>query len=186
LTVEDHDAPARPGGEAPARPGGDVPAPPGDDVPVPPGVRETTTAEERRGRVDRRVRPTPLFSRYLFRGHRRGARRGSEDDFTYVDRPGAWILAGFACVVGLSLLDAWYTLDLLKRGAEEANPVMRAALRIGDEAFILIKTFVTIIGAGFLCLHKNWPLGRLCLVAALLGYSTLLFYHLYAQQMVVR
>lgn len=125
-----------------------------------------------------------MFSRYLMRGRRSGARRDGEDDFTYVDKPGRWILFAFACVVGLSLLDAWYTLDLLKRGATEANPVMKMALEISDQAFILIKTVVTILGAGFLCLHKNWPLGRICLVVALLGYSALLFYHLWAQQVV--
>jgi len=139
---------------------------------------------DRRDTYDRRRRPTPIFSRYLLWGRRRGARRGGEDDFTYVDRPGRWILLAYACVVGLSLLDAWYTLDLLKRGATEANPVMKLALEISDQAFVLIKTFVTVFGAGFLCLHKNWPLGRICLVLALIGYSALLFYHLYAQQVV--
>jgi Domain of unknown function (DUF5658) len=133
---------------------------------------------------DRRRRPTPMVSRWLLVGRRRGARRAGEGDFVYVDRPGGWILAAFVAVVGLSLLDAWYTLDLLKRGATEANPVMRAALDISDEAFVVIKTIITVVGAGFLCLHKNWPLGRMCLVVAMLGYSTLLFYHLYAQYVV--
>ena len=125
-----------------------------------------------------------MLSRYLVWGRRRGSRRGEEVDFTYVDRPGPWIVLAFTCVVGLSMLDAWYTLDLLKRGATEANPVMKMALEISDQAFILIKTSVTIVGASFLCLHKNWPLGRICLVIALFGYSALLFYHLYAQQVV--
>ena len=125
-----------------------------------------------------------MLSRWLFFGRRKGGRRDGESDFVYVDRPGGWILAAFIAVVGLSLLDAWYTLDLLKRGATEANPVMRAALEISDEAFVVIKTVITVLGAGFLCLHKNWPLGRTCLVIALFGYSTLLFYHLYAQQVI--
>ncbi len=150
----------------------------------PAGSDERRDRGERRDRVERRQRPTPMFSRYVFRGRRKGSRRGGEDEFTYVDRPGGWIVTAFACVVGLSLLDAWYTLDLLKRGATEANPVMHAALEISDQAFILIKTVITIVGAGFLCLHKNWPLGRVCLIVALLGYSALLFYHLYAQQMI--
>jgi hypothetical protein len=145
---------------------------------------EQDAATKRRDRTDRRRRPTPMLSRYLVWGRRRGGRRDGEGDFTYVDRPGPWIVLAFTCVVGLSMLDAWYTLDLLKRGATEANPVMKMALEISDQAFILIKTVVTIVGAGFLCLHKNWPLGRLCLVLALFGYSALLFYHLYAQQVV--
>ncbi len=137
--------------------------------------------ERRYDGKDRRRRPTPMVSRYLFRGRRRGARRAEEQDYSYVDRPGGWMATAFICIVGLSLLDAFYTLDLLKRGATEANPVMKMALEISDEAFVVIKTVITILGAGFLCLHKNWPLGRLCLVVALVGYSVLLGYHLYAQ-----
>jgi NADH:ubiquinone oxidoreductase subunit 6 (subunit J) len=61
---------------------------------------------------------------------------------------------------------------------------MQAALHLGEEAFILIKTFVTIAAAGFLVLHKNWPLGRLCLALALLGYAALMLYHLHGQRLV--
>lgn len=125
-----------------------------------------------------------MVSRWLVFGRRRSGRRDGEAEFTYVDHPGTWVLLAFAAVVGLSLLDAWYTLDLLKKGATEANPLMRAALQVSDEVFVVIKTVITLGGAAFLCLHKNWPLGRLCLVIALLGYSTLLFYHLYAQHVV--
>ena len=141
-------------------------------------------ADNRRDYVDRRKSPTPMLSRYLFRGKRRQSRRATEGATTYVDRPGPWIITAFVSIVGLSLLDALFTLDLLSQGAEEANPVMRAALHLGDRAFVLIKSFVTIVAAGFLCLHKNWPLGRLCLSLALLGYSGLLLYHLNAQRLI--
>jgi hypothetical protein len=123
-----------------------------------------------------------MLSRWLFLGRRRGGRREGERDFVYVDRLGGWIVVAFCAVLALSLLDAWFTLDLLKRGATEANPVMRAALDLGDRAFVLIKTGITILAMGFLCLHKNWPLGRVCMGLALLGYSALTAYHLYAQQ----
>lgn len=133
---------------------------------------------------DRRRRPTPMLSRFLFFGRRAGGRREGEQKFTYVDRPGVWILVAFAAVLALSLFDAWFTLELLKRGATEANPVMRAALDLGDHAFVLIKTVITIVAAGFLCLHKNWPLGRVCLGLALVGYTVLMGYHLYAHHTV--
>ena len=141
--------------------------------------------QERRDGVgeDRRQKPTPMISRYTFRGRRRGGRRDGERDNVYVDKPGPWIIAAFWIVVGLSGLDAWYTLDLLAEGkATEANPLMRAALELGDAQFVIIKTAMTIIAAGFLCLHKNWSLGRLCLVLAIAGYSLLILYHLAAQR----
>jgi hypothetical protein len=125
-----------------------------------------------------------MLSRWLLRGRRRGGRRGAEHDFLYVDRPGGWVVAGFFILCGLSLLDAGFTLDLLRRGATEANPVMRAALHLGDEAFVAIKMLVTAVAVGFLCLHKNWPLGRVCLGLALVGYSALTLYHLWAQKAV--
>lgn len=125
-----------------------------------------------------------MVSRYLFLGRRRAGRRDGETDRIYVDRPGPWVIAGFVVLVGLSLLDAGFTLWLLERGATEANPVMRAALHLGNPAFVVIKSVVTILAVGFLCLHKNWPLGRVCLVIALLGYSALTLYHLHAQRLV--
>ena len=130
---------------------------------------------------DRRRHATRMVSRYMFWGRRRSGRRDGERERVYVDRPGPWVVAGFAIVVGLSILDATFTLYLLKRGATEANPVMRAALHLGDQAFVLLKTVVTVLAAGFLMLHKNWPLGRACLGFALAGYSALTVYHLYAQ-----
>ena len=130
---------------------------------------------------DRRTRPTPLLSRFLFVGRRRGGRREGERRYVYVDRPGGWIVAAFVAVLSLSLFDAWFTLDLLRRGATEANPVMRAALDLGDRPFVFIKTVMTVVALGFLCLHKNWPLGRLCLGIALLGYTALTAFHIYAQ-----
>jgi len=125
-----------------------------------------------------------MLSPWMFRGRRRTGRRDGEREKVYVDRPGRWIVAAFFIVVGLSILDAGFTLYLLKRGATEANPVMRAALHLGDHAFVLIKTATTVLAAGFLMLHKNWPLGRVCLALALFGYSALTLYHLYAQKMV--
>jgi hypothetical protein len=125
-----------------------------------------------------------MVSPYLLTGRRRGARRDGEGPGTYVDRPGVWAMAGFSVIVGLSILDAAFTLALLKAGATEANPIMQAALHLGDGPFVFIKTATTVLAAGFLCLHKNWPLGRLCTMAAILGYSGLTAYHIYAQHVV--
>lgn len=119
-----------------------------------------------------------MLSRYLFVGRRRAGRRDAELRFIYVDRPGRWMAAAFLTVLALSLFDAWATLTLLRQGATEANPVMRAALDLGDRAFVLIKTLMTILAMGFLCLHQNWPLGRVCMGLALMGYTVLTAWHL--------
>ncbi len=120
-----------------------------------------------------------MLSRYLFRGRRRGGRRDGETDRVYVDRPGKKTLAAIGIVAVLSLCDAAFTLHELARGGTEANPIMRAALSLGNPPFILIKTLVTVLGAMFLGLHKNWSLGRTCLWVAVWGYLLLTLYHLY-------
>jgi hypothetical protein len=128
------------------------------------------------GQPDRRQRPTPMVSRYLLWGRRRSA--GEE---RYVDRPGPWVLVAFGLLMLLSIADAYFTLRVIAHGGEEANPVMQAALALGSTGFVILKTAVTFAGAAFLCLHKNWPLGRLCLWIALAGYAALTVYHLAVQ-----
>ena len=75
--------------------------------------------------------------------------------------------------------DAWFTLREIAAGATEANPIMRAALELGNGPFVIIKTLVTLLGAAFLALHKNWPLGRRCLLLGVAGYAALTVYHLW-------
>ena len=128
---------------------------------------------------DRRHRPTPMLTRYLLFGRRRSGRRGDETERVYVDRPGPWITAAFLLLTTLSAADAFFTLHELSLGATEANPIMRAALELGNGPFVIIKTIVTVVGAGFLALHKNWTLGRRCLGFALGGYVALTGYHLW-------
>ena len=120
-----------------------------------------------------------MLTRFLLVGRRRGGRRDGESDRIYVDRPGLWIVLAFLALTGLSIADAAFTLRELSLGATEANPIMRAALELGNGPFVVIKTVVTLVGAAFLALHKNWPLGRRCLVVAVAGYAALTVYHVY-------
>jgi hypothetical protein len=122
-----------------------------------------------------------MLSRYLLFGRRRGGRRDGETTRIYVDRPGPWVIVGFFALTILSAGDAWWTLDALARGGKEANPIMRAALSLGNTGFVLVKTCVTVVCGAFLALHKTWPLGRICLWIALVGYGALTVWHLIGQ-----
>ena len=150
---------------------------------APPENEPATRPTTERPLADRRVSPTPMVSRYLFIGRRRSGRRDGETERVYVDRPGPWAVTAFALVTGLSVLDAFLTLDLLSRGGKEANPVMLAALSLGNGPFVFLKTGVTVLGAGFLSLHKNWPLGRVCLWIAVGFYAALTAWHLIGPRM---
>ena len=132
---------------------------------------------------DRRRRPTPMLSRYLFWGRRHGGRRTGEQTQIYVDRPGLGMIAACMLVVGLSVADAYVTLRILAEGGEEVNPLMRAALALGHRPFVIVKVGLTVAGAAVLCLHKTWPLGRVCLGIALGGYAILTAYHIVVHAM---
>ena len=136
---------------------------------------------DQRRAPDRRRRPTPMLSRYLFWGRRRGGRRGGEQTRIYVDRPGPGIIAAGAVVVALSIADAYVTLRILAEGGEEVNPLMRTVLALGHRPFVIVKVGLTVAGAAILCLHKSWPLGRVCLAIALGGYALLAAYHIVVQ-----
>jgi len=59
------------------------------------------------------------------------------------------VLVLFSVLV-LSLADGMLTMSLLEKGAWEANPVMRFALSISREFFLILKYFLTAGGVLFL------------------------------------
>lgn len=152
----------------------------------PPVEAPPPSSEGPRSGVDRRRRPTPMLSRFLLFGRRRGGRRDGERERVYVDRPGAWVTVAFLAVCLLSVADAYLTLYELTHGATEANPVMRAALELGTGGFVLVKSLMTVLAAAFLGLHKTWPLGRACLAVAVVVYLLLTGWHMYGLFVVLR
>lgn len=96
-----------------------------------------------------------------------------------MDRVGPWVIAAFATILLLSAVDAYLTLRLIARGGEEANPIMRLALSLGDGSFVVVKTTLTLVGLALLSLHKTWPLGRACLWLAFAGYSVVTALHIW-------
>lgn len=53
----------------------------------------------------------------------------------------------YLLIVGFNAFDAFATLAALDKGADELNPLMRAALELGPAAFIAVKMALI----GFLC-----------------------------------
>ncbi len=108
---------------------------------------------------DRRRRPTPPISRYLFRGRRR--KPGPGEPNSYVDRPPA---AGWACAVSLillSTLDAVFSLRLFdNRNFHEMNPLLHLGLQHSDGAFLAIKLGLTLFAVFVLLLHWNFVIAK--------------------------
>lgn len=106
---------------------------------------------------DRRRRWPPLSLRFWIGGRRRGARRADGRRRGHVD-VGAGLRLGVIAVVLGSALDAGLTLVLLGRGASEANPLMAAALALGEGTFLAIKLGGTALAAVVLAVHHDWAL----------------------------
>ncbi len=142
----------------------------------------SSVKQDGRSRLDRRQRPTRFFSKYTLVGRRRENRRGDDPRANYyVDRIGsrAWLYV--VILVILSFIDGGFTLYFLDHhdGFSEANPVMRIALIVGNEAFIFFKYALTIAGALVICLHKNFNYIRAVAFLLFGLYILLNGYHLY-------
>jgi len=134
----------------------------------------------RRDRIERRVRATPVFSRYTFFGRRRGGRRIDESSNIYVDRYSfrEWTLV--AGIFFLSMLDLVFTLIHLDAGGREANPVMDWFLDWGGtDAFSVAKLLFTVVGLLVLLVHAKFDRVRSLLRFAFGVYGLLFVFHLY-------
>lgn len=139
---------------------------------------------ERRERTDRRKSATRPISRYIFKGHRRHARRKEEDQNYYVDRYDAKYLALVLSVLLLCVCDAYLTLKIIHFGGKELNPLMIKFLDKFPEISLFVKYVVTAICLVILLIHKNFILfGKvkafffLYIIFAL--YFLLVFYEVY-------
>lgn len=140
---------------------------------------EKKSAEKRRA-TDRRQRPTPFFSKYVFIGRRRKNRRATDPKFSYyVDRYGPRALAAMAVILALCAVDAYFTMYHLRRGATEVNPIMNFALSLGRWYFLMSKYALTLVGIFFLLPHKNFRIARIATIAMICMYAMLIAYHIY-------
>lgn len=128
---------------------------------------------------DRRQRSTSRFSRYSFvGGRRRGVRRKSELEGSFVDLYGTRLLLMLMWIALMNVADSFFTLVHLQNGGTEVNPIAGMLLLTGRPAFLLLKSGLIGLALLVLCVHKNFFLARIGLWVATLSYTVLLFYHL--------
>ena len=115
----------------------------------------------RRDQTDRRQR-SPLLAdwRWSYRGRRRRLRREGDATGVYLDHFSPGLVLFSLALLFLSALDACLTLNLLQRGATEANPIMRAFLEWDVLLFVNVKILVTAVGVVGLVLHSHLLLFR--------------------------
>ena len=80
------------------------------------------------------------------RSRRRDTRRDNEDAPLYTDWHHPWLFFLATGIMLLSCMDAFFTLQLLDRGAIEINPVMAVMIGQGTLAFAATKMLLTGLG----------------------------------------
>lgn len=147
-------------------------------------LNHADTAESdanRRNRSDRRKRTVGSLIHGSFAPRRRGPRRDDDLSFTAVDWHHPQWLAVAILTLLLSSIDAFLTLMLLERGANEANPFMQPLVSGSPLLFTMVKMGLTSGGIVLLILlARARVFGRvpvsLILYAVLLVYATLVGY----------
>jgi hypothetical protein len=128
--------------------------------------------------IDRRDRPTPMVSRYTFRGRRKRARRATESGRGYyVDRYSTFEIVSVLVLIVLTITDALATLHILGKGGTELNPVMRSALEVGNGYFLFSKLGISFVGGVLILLHTRFPGVRKALWGLLALYGAVVVYH---------
>ncbi len=113
--------------------------------------------EECRDRQDRRG-GIPFFCPFhlgIKSGGRVGERRLNNKKWDYVDYYPNHLLFCIIAILMLSVLDAYFTLNILARGGEELNWFMLVMIEESVEKFISVKLALTGLALIFLTIHHN-------------------------------
>jgi hypothetical protein len=138
----------------------------------------STPFPEQRGIQDRRSHPTSLRSILKFGGRRKGFRRKGEERNQYVDLPSSRTILLIFIIFALSTLDAFFTINHLRHGASELNPLMGLIIHNGLRSVFIIKSLGIGLIACFLAIHQNFKIGFYGLHVSAAIYIVLLAYHL--------
>ncbi len=106
---------------------------------------------------DRRKQPTPAISRFTLWGRRKAFRRREDQERGgYVDRYHSGLLILLTLTVGLTVLDALFTMMILDDGGWEANPVVRSVIELYQDRFWIWKFAIVSIPLTLLCIHSKF------------------------------
>jgi hypothetical protein len=144
--------------------------------------RDSTTpfVERRATTVDRRRTSVRSILQGAFNPRRRAGRRASDHD-TPIDWHHPRLMLLSLVMLGLSVADAFLTVTLLNRGAEEANPLLALFVILHPSLFAAVKMALTGVSTVLLVavaqsrLFRLIP-GRLVFQGLVLAYLALVLY----------
>ncbi len=139
--------------------------------------------ECRRTRTDRRQAVWRSFAYSLVKNRRAGDRRAEHQDApAYVDVYGQKIFIGALLLVLFSVLDAFFTLQLIQHGSSELNPFLAMMLEKDVMWFFASKYLISALCVFWLVSHKKFTFfgikGRHLLLFAVAMYGLLVAYQL--------
>jgi hypothetical protein len=135
---------------------------------------------DRRISKDRRKQPTPGLSRYTFLGRRKTIRRKTDQQQgSYVDQYSSALLFFLISIIGLNVLDAFFTLMILDLKGWEANPVVQSVINLYGTKFWIWKFSIVSISLALLCLHSRFRLVRELIVAVGCLYFMVVVYQIF-------
>lgn len=105
-----------------------------------------TSAAEVRAGDDRREFSWRTVMFGFLRSRRRATRRDSEVEPVFTDWHHPWLFFLATGIMLMSSLDAFFTLQLLERGAVEINPVMNYVIGESTLTFAVVKLGMTAFG----------------------------------------
>jgi hypothetical protein len=118
---------------------------------------EQIMQNNQRAQKERRRNPAALRSISLSGGRRRHVRRAEDAKRGYyVDLYSKRALLVISTILIMSIIDGYLTLSLVKRGAVEANPIMRFYLQLNTPLFLSVKYAVSYASVFLLLIHKNF------------------------------
>jgi hypothetical protein len=108
---------------------------------------------------DRRKQPTPAISRFTLRGRRKTFRRKEDQERGgYIDCYHSGLLIPLTLAVGLTVLDALFTMMILNDGGWEINPVVRSVIQLYGDKFWVWKFVIVSFSLTLLCVHSKFRL----------------------------
>jgi len=115
---------------------------------------------------------------------RKSARRECDKANSYVDIHEKSLFLIFTLTVAFSIIDAIFTLIIIKNGGEELNPFMKFLMDRDVLTFFWVKFSITSFGMLFLVVHKFFVVfkfitGYHLLYGIFFMYLTLIFYEIY-------
>ena len=143
-------------------------------------VMNQSNDQEKRDLTDRRKKPTPGLSRYTFFGRRRTIRRKPEQEKGgYVDRYSPALFFFLILILGLNVLDAFFTLMILDVNGWEANPVVRSVIALHGSQFWIWKFGIVSTCLVLLCLHSKFKRVNGIIIGISTIYLTVILYQIW-------